>query len=1048
MFSAAFNNAECLEGSADPKTGSYSFRHTFGTVQSDGKFGPKCNLTMSFGFLSTMDTTNPTGLGNGWSFKLGSYSSKSDTITLNSGESHQVLYDSNTKPWKLSHKLKGLEVRRHREGADDQIHVHHKNGDLEIMDVNSHSKDAVLTRFTSANGRFLRFKYSRHLQYYRLTSVYDGDNTLASIHYSDRQVEVITHPDAQKDKCVTKLYLNNSGFLYKLELPDKEKIHFDYHSIKVSSNGSTINPMKRVTYSSGAVEEMEYRKELLLPRGAPFKYMPAITKHTKKVKTLSSAEQPIITRFTYCSGNHNYWGGGNNSIAWGSNKDSLFNCNSRYRYSSETKCGDKITKCEYNKFHQIVSKVETNGNDNHKILTNYEYYSDEHGVLDDQPTIYELAKKEATYYERDSKTSQEFVKTYQYDEWGNVTEETTASGIRIVSEYYLAEGEKGCPKHPFGMRAFVKKRSHYPIDDASQCKSDSFTYQSIPGTNAIVPLSMSHGNLTKSYTYFDSSTPKVLGVPKSEVVTVGGKATTTSWNYEFQGDFIVLTDTVTAHDGKSLSRSRKLSYWTGLVCSEKDGNGVVTTYTRDKSGRLLSETTGLDTAYKVTTTYKYEENSRDPDGNQRIGFKVEQATDTGATVHTFYDAEHNELAAYQKDEQGTMRKLSEKQYDDQERLVSESEFDYITGEVEKTMCKKTVFKFDTWGHKSETHHDNGTVDVSISDPIALTTTQQTRHKDGQSLHKVVSTQDKYGNHISTEIFTPDGQSYSKSIFTYDSFGRKRSFTTPTGHTATITEFDQLDRPTEFVHYDSTKFRITYADFSTENLVSSMSVPALGYTLCEREYDGLSRTISTTVNGAKTCFGYKGGYDRPSSQVNAKGNTSLFNYIPALDMQVSQAASFTSTVSIDAWEDASKVSESIFTYSQSNDASHGSILSAKNANSQYSYSYTKSGFVKAVTQTVGGKSHTVTTLKKTMADKPLLVKVGDRMVSYEYDNLGDVASITDGDIKVELGEDVFGRLSSKVVKQKNPTTGSYELVQTTLTNYDEHSRETTRNISLN
>jgi hypothetical protein len=25
MFSAAFNNAECLEGSADPKTGSYSF---------------------------------------------------------------------------------------------------------------------------------------------------------------------------------------------------------------------------------------------------------------------------------------------------------------------------------------------------------------------------------------------------------------------------------------------------------------------------------------------------------------------------------------------------------------------------------------------------------------------------------------------------------------------------------------------------------------------------------------------------------------------------------------------------------------------------------------------------------------------------------------------------------------------------------------------------------------------------------------------------------------------------------------------------------------
>lgn len=788
---------------------------------------------------------------------------------------------------------------------------------------------------------------------------------------------------------------------------------------------------------------MEYGEKLYLPSRAPMKYTPAISKHTKTVAN----EKPIVTTFKY-HGHHNYWGGGDSGVVWGSNKDSLFNCNSKYRYSSESECGGKVSKCEYNKFHQMVSKVETNGNDSHKIVTNY---SDEGGKLDDQPTTYELPKKEVVSYECGAKArSQKFVKTYKHDEWGNTLEETTANGICIVSEYYKAEGEDGCPQHPFGMMAYVKKRTYHSIEEKTKYKEDSFTYQSIPGTRAVLPLSEKHGDLTKSYTYFDGSTPELCGISKSEKVTVNGKSTTTSWKYDIQDDLINITDTVTGHDGKSLTRSRKLSHWTGLVCSETDENGVVTKYTRDKSGRLLSETTGVGTEYKIKTTYKYVDKPTDPESNQQIGLRVEQTTDTGATVHTYYDAEHNELAAYQKDEHGTLRKLSEKQYDSQERLVSESELDYIltdTGEVEKTMCEKTSYKFDSWGQKSETHHDNGTVDIVDKDPISLTTTQQTIHKDSHSsLNRVVSTQDEYGNHISTEVFTPDGKSYSKSTFTYDSFGRKTSFTTPTGHTAKITQYDQLDRPTEFVHYDGTTFKISYADFSTESLVSSISVPSFGVTLGQREYDGLSRTVCSTVSGVKTRFSYKGGLNHPSSRIDMKGNTTLFDYIPELDLQVSRVASFTNTVSDDAWGDDSKVSESSFTFSKKTDASHGSIVSAVNSNSHYTYSYTKSGFIKAVTQTVGKNSHTVTAVKTTVADKPLSNKVGDRMVSCEYDKLGSVVSITDGDIKVEFEEDKFGRLSRKVVRQLNAEKNSHDLVQTTLTDYDGQSREITRSVS--
>ena len=1050
MFSAAFNNAECLEGSADPKTGSYSFRHVFGTVQANGKFGPKCNLTMSFGFLST--TTSPTGLGKGWNFKLGSYSKQSGMLVLNTGESHQVLkaYHTNSWPWELSHKLKSLEVVRHKtDSGNEEIHIRHKNGDLEVMDVDS-SGDALLTSFTSANGRFLRFKYRLIQGCRHLIGVYDSDSDakpLATVSYDNN--EVITHPGTP-DASTSKLYLVD-GFLRKLELPGNETIRFEYVPMNVppgsgGGNSVRIYPLQKVTYSSGATEVMEYREKLHLPARAPLGYSPAISKHTKMVAT---NQPPIVTTFQY-DGNHNYWGGGDSGVVWGRNQDSLFNCRSKYRYSSQSKCGDKVTKCVYNKFHQVVSKVETNGNDSNKMVTNYEYYSNEHGILEDQPTTYELPKKEAIHYERGSEVSQEFVKSYQYDEWGNVTEETNACGIRTISEYYPqcpAEGEQG-PTHPFGMVAFVKKRTDHPIEDNASSKTYYYTYQSISGTRAVLPMSESHDNITKTYTYFDSSTPVLQGISKSETVTINGKATTTLWDYDIKDDIISITDTVAGHDGKSLKRSRTLSFWTGLIHSEIDEKGVVTAYTRDRLGRLLSETTGVNTEYEVKTTYKYEE----PKGNQWIGLKVEQVTATGATVHTYYDAEHMELAAYQQDEHSIMRKLSEKQYDDQGRLISESDLDYIiseTGELEKTLCEKTAYKYDTWGNKSETRHDNGTIEIETKDPIALTTTKQTVYKDDQSsLHKEVTTQNKHGNHIATEIFTPDGKLYSKSTFTYDTFGRKTSFTTPAGHTARLTKYDQLDRPVEFEHYDGTTFKVSYADFSTEHLVSSISVPSFGVTLGEREYDGLSRIISSTVNGAKTRFGYKGGQDRPSSCVNAKGNTTLFDYIPELNMQVSRVASFTYTVSDEAWGEPSKVSESSFTYSKNKDASHGSILSATaSSNSQYSYSYTNLGFVKAVTQVVGKHSKTLTNLKTTIANKPLSVKFDDRIISYEYDEFGDVVSTTDGDIKVELQEDNFGRLSSKVVKQFNPETKSYDLVQTTLTSYDEHSREVARTISV-
>ena len=135
MYSGAFNNFNHLAGS---KTGTYSFTQSFGTVQANGRFGPKCNLTMSYSLLSTL-SKNRTGLGRGWSFRLGSYSKDSKLLTLNSGATYKVLHESDYIPWKLSRKLKNIKVKE----KDSVIYIYHKNGDMEIMEYDSKVQPSI-----------------------------------------------------------------------------------------------------------------------------------------------------------------------------------------------------------------------------------------------------------------------------------------------------------------------------------------------------------------------------------------------------------------------------------------------------------------------------------------------------------------------------------------------------------------------------------------------------------------------------------------------------------------------------------------------------------------------------------------------------------------------------------------------------------------------------------------------------------------------------------------------------------------------------------------
>ena len=194
-------------------------------------------------------------------------------------------------------------------------------------------------------------------------------------------------------------------------------------------------------------------------------------------------------------------------------------------------------------------------------------------MLDDQPVTYDLLKCETVTFESSSGSSQKFVKSYEYDEWGNVTVETQENGIRTVSEYYPPEGIIGkCPKHPYGMRAFLKTETIHASDD-SERRVSTYTYHSIPtvgGGMAILPLTKVCGDMKQTYEYFDSSGPKTQGQLKSQSVTIGGKTTKNSCTYKFEDNQIHITDTTTGHDGEFATTKKTISHWTGLTKNETD----------------------------------------------------------------------------------------------------------------------------------------------------------------------------------------------------------------------------------------------------------------------------------------------------------------------------------------------------------------------------------------------------------------------------------------------------------------------------------------------
>ena len=1068
MYSSAFNNIQHLSGMADPQTGLYSFSYVFGSLISDAGFGPQCDLTVSFNALSALrvangSPNNVTGLGSGWSFRLSSYSKNSQSITLTSGETYNVLFASHNGPWELSHKVKDIRV----EQKEAEIFVYHKNGAMEVLSIDDSTGNGSISRYVAPSGRYIAFNYSQKGGVNRLTEVYDRVATLATVSYSDDEllVTITLFPNADEQRIIS-LNIQSDGKLYKIELPESQAINLAYEDHGYSQGQTFLPLLKAISYPTGAMEEMEYLDKLYLPDGAPIPYMPAITQH---IKTVSSQQPAIVTKLSYETAendqpSNNFWGY-NSGVNWQDNMDNLYDYPSTYYYTSATHVGDKYCAYRYNKLHQLIESIETNGDDNYKKITRLTYFSDDSATLEAQDNRYELLKRQTTCFEVSAtEVSPDFIKSYDYDEWGNILTEEDVSGVRTVNTYYTLEGEEGCPAHPYALVGFIKSKTLHANDD-TESKVVDYTYKAISDVNAnpnvyLVLARQYYKQYSRIYDYFaESSKIDTLSELKSETLVVGNKEMTTSYGYIFGLDDVFETTTVESHDGLINNSSIRSSLWSGRLLSETNADKVTTQYTYDTSGRVKTQTDAVGSDYELLTTISYDNNPKTPAGEAVIGTCVVTETQ-GVANNRYYDAEQKALYAYQQDEHGLLYKVSASEYDDQGRLVSEAGFDYEfsagSSKVDATYSNLARYYYGIWGEVCETTHHDGTIEMHSIDPINLQMRQQIIRRDDttdpekvtSALASTVTYFDLFGNPTLNQVISLSDEVYSESASQYDGFGRKVSITTPKGSRASIDEYDAFDRPTHTSHFDGTPHIATYHGLSAGQQVTNISAQLIknntmtDISLGEQAFDGLNRISSRCVNGVTKLYEYAENSLVPTRVINGREQSTTIGHIPELG-KPSRIETFANAMVVASIEEGS-LSKAEFTFvtKATQGVPTGRLSNAKNNNGRYDFTYSETGRMKTVKQTVSGKTASVVSTEQyLLSGQTLAIKVGARSLRVELDKWGRVVASSDGNVRTETQWDTFNRVEWVAIYQ------SGELRQNTAISYDDYSREISRTITI-
>ena len=1063
VHSNAFNFMGFLQHCVDPRTGQYTVTVDLPELKSNQLCGPAVPLQLQFNPLNLEDS----GFGVGWNLSLSQYTPVGSMLALSTGENFMVT-GSGAQPAIKEKKLDSFHF--YNLGADT-YRVVHKSGLVEtLVTGGSGDKRVALPREIRApSGHSVSLTYKPFMGGQLLETVRDAFTTLLRIERdpNNQFVKLHLHPDSGPGGTPLasfEMRLNGRQEVTSIILPTAENAswRFNYEQIR----GHTC--LVKVQTPVGGEELIEYKDggHPYPNPSTPIEHLPRVTRHT----TVPGFGQPdIVVDYSYTT--HNFLGNGA-SINWlNDGLDNLYRVQTSYEYGSVAKLKDGDTTVRsvtrtYNRFHLQIEEVIDQQGCIKRVST--EYHAED-GSFDQQPPQFQLPKAVTTRWSQDNETRTE-VESTAFDEYGNLTEQVQASGIRETFDYYPKEGDDGCPADPEGFERNLRTKTVYPAPSA---KGNGTVLQTVNRYEALPALdsapdapnwlvvtweALTHSDdnhltplqhLQRSYNNEPHDATQ-HGRPKSQSETFNGKTTTTEFAYStplsrLAGESVDQTvETLTGFDGTKKVVTFEQSLFTGKPLVVPDINGVVVKSTYDALNRVTRETVAPDDPdFTASREYSYTLTSRT--GQQAM----QTVTDVkGIKTRTLLDGLNRpiEEGCWMPGQPvGEFRKTWSAQYDSKGNLAAETQYDWLdrAEEEPQALALTNTYGYDDWGMRCRVVGPDQVATVTERTPFGNrgpreTVWQETADdppiKSGLSITEF----NTFNKPDSVTRKDDKGVTVGSLLYAYDGKGncieQKHQLS---GNVAHITgyAFDAFDRMTSTTLPDGCQINRSFAEHSSSELPVSIEVktadeakPAI--TVGMQQFDGLERLTELRVGPRVEQYKYTGDHVQPSQRISPSKQVFDYSYTLALTTQPRSIQINGNT--------AEKVA---FGY----DSQTALITGAgKNLDTPENvYTYDLFGHLQSESRSGSTGKARQTDYLNSRHGRQLSSKVVDGFETlYDYDDCGRVATVAQGGLKAEFVYNDFGQLHKS-------TTTHVSSNKTLVTDfeYDSLSRETKRTQTL-
>ncbi|KWS88372.1 RHS repeat domain-containing protein [Pseudomonas syringae] len=1111
VHSNAFNFLSYVQSGVDPRTGQYTVAITLPDVKTNGLRGPGMPLALNYNPLNRQDS----GFGLGWNLQLSQYDPGKQIVSLSSGETFKVDGTGDGQMLMSEKKIDSFHLYKE---DDNHYRVMHKSGLVEQLEMRGSGTNRVAlpVRVFAPEGHSITLDYASFGGHQMLSEIKDDSGQLLlGISRDATSVKLRMTTGEGPDATFVMVLGGSDHRVNRIELPTDNAAswRFVYNTIREHLC------MTAVETPAGGREEIFYTDSgHQFPERAERAPLPRVTRH-RTTPGLGQAQMDVYYTYKDSFGReHNFLGAGLD-IAWEDNGlDNLYLYRGAelYEYSStETLRVEVAGKADaersiertFNQFHLLTR--ETTRKNLSVMQVDTRYYIEPGEPFSTQIAYCQLPKEVQTTWRLSSDGSVPRSETVSstYDKHGNLLTQTQANGVVEASEWYLADGEDGCPKDPEGFVRWMKSSKVTPAISGygkAPVLITRYRYLALPAVGGgqlqkwLAPQSETllmqapdgeQEQQRTTYEYFDEPNNAVLhGRLKLQQVIMGGKVTSTAYAYSipvrllknttesapentpesvpessrYAATVLQTVQTVTGFDGAKKVITLEDSLLDGEPLLNRDDNNVEIRYVYDSLRRVLSETVAPnDETYNATRSYEY----------QLCANATDQAMQTLIDVKGVKTCSHfdglNRVVCEERDDADNParadkpRQTYEAVYDAWGLMVSETEFDWLG---QQDLALKSVFEYDDWGKQRCVTGPDGVKTFEETDPIGTAQSQgpiQRSWIEGNGGGKSEFTEtwmNLFEQPTRSERKDQAENSVSLSQYHYDGLGRRveEIVGEAGGERRTTSVYDVFDRVIESTLPSRAIVRRSYAGYSSEDLPVSIGIEHNGKSIVlgEQEFDGLDRLVSSVTGGRKRTLVYDPGLLQPKTITLPSKRKIDYEYKPQVGdepwrrVQSEAVPEPETTCEVDPLKESGPVrtAEPGVAADYSYDKQNARLLHSSEQDEILDREYYSTGSLKSEKRTSAGKTYDMFYSYSRLG---LLLSYTDVLGQEQvnrYDSCGRLYETSLGEVYSTFDYDtVFGRLAKITTTDK--TDGSRERTVAISLEYDDLGREVKRTFDL-